>query len=34
MENIVVTVIGVLEDNSTANDAVFIPLTTAQTRVL
>jgi putative ABC transport system permease protein len=34
MENIVVTVIGVLADNSTANDAVFIPLTTAQTRVL
>jgi putative ABC transport system permease protein len=34
MENIVVTVIGVLKDNSTANDAVFIPLTTAQTRVL
>lgn len=34
MENIVVTVIGVLADNATANDAVFIPLTTAQTRVL
>ena len=34
MENIVVTVIGVLEDNTTANDAIFIPLSTAQTRVL
>lgn len=34
MENIVVTVIGVLADNASANDAVFIPLTTAQTRVL
>jgi putative ABC transport system permease protein len=34
MENIVVTVVGVLEDNTTANDAIFIPITTAQTRVL
>lgn len=34
MENTVVTVIWVLKDNSTANDTVFIPLTTAQTRVL
>ena len=34
MENIVVTVIGILEDNMTANDAIFIPLTTAQSRVL
>jgi len=34
MENVVVTVIWVLEDNSSANDAMFIPLSTAQTRVL
>ena len=34
MENIVVNIIGVLEDNSTANDAIFIPISTAQTRVL
>lgn len=34
MENIVITVIGVLEDNTTANDAIFIPISTAQTRVL
>ncbi|MFZ2150653.1 MAG: ABC transporter permease [Candidatus Absconditicoccaceae bacterium] len=34
MENIIVTVIGVLEDNMTANSSIFIPLSTAQKRVL
>ena len=34
MENIIVTVIWVLEDNMTANSSIFIPLSTAQTRVL
>jgi hypothetical protein len=34
MENIIITVIGVLEDNSTSNSAIFVPLTTAQIRVL
>lgn len=34
MENIIVTVIWVLEDNSTFNSNIFIPLSTAQIRVL
>jgi putative ABC transport system permease protein len=34
IENVVATVIGVLKDNTTANDAIFIPLTTAQIRIL
>ncbi len=34
MENVMVTVVGVLADNSSANDALFIPISTAQTRVL
>lgn len=34
MENIIVTVIWVLEDNMTANSSIFIPLSTAQKRVL
>jgi putative ABC transport system permease protein len=32
--NLVLTVVGVLAENATADDAIFIPLTTAQTRVL
>lgn len=34
MENIMVTVIGVLEESSISDDSIFIPLTTAQIRVL
>ena len=34
MGNVVMTVVGVLAANTTADDAIFIPLTTAQTRVL
>ena len=34
MENVVVTVVGVLESNTMADSAIFIPLTTAETRVL
>ncbi len=34
MENIIVTVIWILKDNMTANNSVFIPLSTAQKRVL
>lgn len=34
MENIIVTVIWVLEDNMSANSSIFIPLSTAQKRVL
>ncbi|MCX6823563.1 MAG: ABC transporter permease [candidate division SR1 bacterium] len=34
MGNVVMTVVGVLAANATADDAIFIPLTTAQTRIL
>jgi len=34
LQNTVLTVIGVLAENAMADDAVFIPLTTAQIRVL
>jgi len=34
MENIIVTVVGVLDENMTADNAIFVPLTTAQIRIL
>ncbi len=34
MGNVVMTVVGVLASNTTADDAIFIPLSTAQTRIL
>ena len=34
MGNVVMTVVGVLGENMTADDAIFVPLTTAQTRIL
>ncbi len=33
MGNLVMTVVGVLEDNSMSNDALFVPITTAETRL-
>jgi putative ABC transport system permease protein len=34
MGNVVMTVVGVLAANTTADDAIFVPITTAQTRIL
>ncbi len=34
MENIIVTVVGVLDENMTADNTIFVPLTTAQIRIL